>query len=189
MSFYDITMSPIEFMFLNRMRKNIIPQAKGDVLEIGFGTGANVSLYNRKKIDDLFAIDIKLNDKIKDKFKHKIKLIEASAEALPFSDKSFDTVISTISLCSVNDLDKTVKEIKRVLKDNGQYLFVEHVLPENKTMARFFHRVNKLWSTHMGGCNINRDTISKLKEHGFEIEELHKRNAKIFIYGKAIKIK
>lgn len=186
MSFYDIAMSPLEFLFLNKMRKNTIPQAQGNVLEIGFGTGANVAMYQEQKIDSLFAIDIRLTEHIKNKFKNKVYLIEAGAEALPFKDNSFDSIVTTIALCSVEDIDKSIEEIKRVLKNGGEYLFVEHVLPKNKLLVKLFHKYNKLWSSHMGGCNINRETLTKLKEHGFEIKELHERKAKIFIYGKAI---
>ena len=186
MSFYDIAMSPIEFSFLKRMRKKIISRAKGDVLEIGFGTGANVDLYKRQNIKSLSAIDIKLSDDVIQKFQNKLNLIQASAEALPFPDNSFDTVITTIALCSVENLEKSIREIKRVLKPEGIYLFIEHVLPENRLLAKFFNKANKSWSKHMGGCNINRKTVDALKEHGFEIDNDHKKNMKIFLYGNAI---
>lgn len=187
MSFYDIAMCPIELLFLKKMRKNLIPQAKGNVLEIGFGTGANVDLYRREKIDDLYGVDIQLSEQVKKKFENNVILIETGGESLPFNDESFDTVVTTIALCSVGDLDQVIQEIKRVLKVNGEYIFLEHVLPENKFMAKAFNRFNKIWSKHMGGCNINRETVKELKEHGFMIKEIHKKNAKVFIYGKAIK--
>lgn len=186
MNFYDLAMSPIEFMFLNKMRKNIITQANGNVLEIGFGTGANVEIYQSPKIKSLTAIDIKFSKATLNKFKDKVRLIEAGAEDIPFKDNSFDTIVSTIALCSVEDLDQSIKEIRRVLKNGGQYLFVEHVLPENKYIARVFHKLNKPWSQHMGGCNINRETVTKLLEHGFILKEKHMKNLKVFTYGTVI---
>ena len=189
MNFYDISMSPIEFAFLNKMRKKIVPLAKGRVLEIGFGTGANVYLYQAEKLDTLTAIDIKFSEETKEKFKNKVQLIEAGAEKLPFKDNSFDSVVCTIALCSVDNLDESIKEIRRVLKCGGNYLFVEHVLPHNKFLEANFNRFNGIWHKHMGGCNINRRSIDKLKDHGFKITNEYKKNFKVFTYGIAKNIK
>lgn len=186
MNFYDIGMSPIEFAFLNKMRKKIVPLAKGQVLEIGFGTGANAHLYNRDKIDNLSAIDVKFAEETLKKFSDKITLIEAGAEKIPFADNSFDSVVCTIALCSVENLDKSIQEIKRVLKDDGSYLFVEHVLPANKHLAKIFNKLNKTWHKHMGGCNINRQAVEALLNHDFTILNNNKRNFKIFTYGIAV---
>lgn len=186
MNFYDISMSPIEFAFLNKMRKKIVPLAKGDVLEIGFGTGANVNLYQRNKVKTLSAIDVKFSEETKIKFQDKVQLIEAGAEKLPFKDNSFDSVVCTIALCSVDNLDESIKEIRRVLKHDGSYLFVEHVLPDNKFLAKNFNYFNSLWHRNMGGCNINRQSIDKLRDYGFEIKKEYKKNLKVFTYGIAI---
>lgn len=186
MNFYDLTMSPLEFMFLKKMRKKIVSQAKGRVLEIGFGTGANTKLYQQNKIDSLSAIDVKYTHATLNKFKNKLTLIKAGAEDLPFSDNSFDTVVSTIALCSVDNLSQSIKEIRRVLKDDGRFLFVEHVLPENKHLANFFNKFNSSWSKHMSGCNINRKPIEELLKNGFNLEENNAKNLKVFRYGIAI---
>ena len=186
MNFYDIGMSPIEFAFLNKMRKSIVPLARGNVLEIGFGTGANVHLYDRKKVSSLSAIDVKFTQETLKKFSDKVTLIEAGAEKIPFADNSFDAVVCTIALCSVENLEQSIQEIKRVLKDGGSYLFVEHVLPANKHLAKAFNKLNKTWHKHMGGCNINRQAVEALLDHGFTILNNNKKNFKIFTYGIAI---
>lgn len=186
MNFYDLAMSPLEFMFLKRLRKKVVSKAKGHVLEIGFGTGANTKFYQKNQIDSLSAIDIKYTDATLNKFKNELTLIEAGAEDLPFKDNTFDTVVSTIALCSVDSLSQSIKEIRRVLKDGGRYLFVEHVLPENKYLANFFNKFNQSWSKHMDGCNINRQPVEELLKNGFSLEENIAKNLKVFRYGIAI---
>lgn len=186
MNFYDIAMSPIEFIFLKKMRKNIISKARGNVLEIGFGTGANVNFYHRNNVKSLSAIDIKYFKETKDKFKDKVNLIEAGAENIPFRDNSFDTIVSTIAMCSVQDLNQSIREIQRVLKNDGTFLFIEHGLPKNEKLAKVFQKANPSWSKHMGGCNINREIVKELRKNNFLIQEHHKKNLEVFTYGIAI---
>ena len=106
MNFYDIFMAPLELALLKKIRKKIIPQAKGKVLEIGFGTGANLSFYLFPEITELHALDIKPSKKVHPK----IIYHESSAEELPFNNESFDAVVTTLALCSIDLQTKTIRE-------------------------------------------------------------------------------
>ncbi len=93
----------------------------------------------------------------------------AGAEALPFTDGSFDTVVSTLVLCTVPDQGAALGEIRRVLRPGGRLLFIEHVRAEGR-VARWQDRVEPLWGYLLGGCYPNRDTLAAIEAAGFEID-------------------
>ena len=113
---------------ITKQREKIIPSARGRVLEIGIGSGLNFSLYDKSKINDVFAVEpdnILLEKAKKRALDNNIDLnIEKiSAEILPYENDFFDTIISTYTMCSISDLNSTLKEIRRVLKKDGIFLF------------------------------------------------------------------
>jgi ubiquinone/menaquinone biosynthesis C-methylase UbiE len=95
----------------------------------------------------------------------------AGAEALPFPDGSFDTVVSTLVLCTVPDQEAALDEVRRVLRTGGRLLFIEHVRAAGSA-ARWQDRLEPLWRRLLGGCHPNRDTVAAIEEAGFEIETL-----------------
>ncbi len=157
-----------------------MPQAFGRVLEIGLGSGANMAYYDKSRIESLDALDIKENMKAFSNVTYHV----LSAEELPFEDKTFDRVVLTLALCSVPDQLKTIREIKRVLKDEGVYLFIEHEKPSGSLMGSLVHLVNPLWKKLASGCQINLDTHRKIEEEGFK---LHREKRGVFHYGVARK--
>src|SRR5207245_941106 len=96
---------------------------------------------------------------------------QASAEALPFEDASFDTVVGSLVLCSVEDQDRALAEIRRVLKPGGRYLFLEHVRSDNPKLARKQDKLEGIWGIVAFGCHPNRDTFPRIAA-AFEVEEV-----------------
>lgn len=182
MNFYDVFMFPLEQMILKKIRKELISHAQGDLLEIGFGTGANLKFYNHSQLKSYKGLDIKIDSEAYPD----IDLVEASVSDLPFEDKTFDTVIATLVFCSVEDLDKAIKEVHRVLKDDGIYLFLEHVQPTNKVLSYLFNKINKPWHG-MAFCHLIRNTDQDFKRLGFEFVELKSKSMGIIRYGIARK--
>ncbi|HZJ87242.1 MAG TPA: class I SAM-dependent methyltransferase [Erysipelothrix sp.] len=181
MRFYDIFMAPLESLYLKKIRKEIMPKAYGKVLEIGFGNGANMKYYNHNQIKELHALDIKETMR---QYKD-VKYHVFDAKKLPFEDESFDTVVLTLALCSIENVKSALREIQRILKEDGLYLFVEHEAPSNKHFKKLFNTLNPLWKKMTKGCQINLKTHTQIKKAGFKLNHQHKH---IFHYGLAQKI-
>ncbi len=156
-------------------RRDALAQAQGEVLEIGTGTGLNMTAYPRTGITRLVLtephepmrrqIEAKLGDA-----PAPTEIVEASVEALPFEDATFDTVTGTLVLCEAPDPARAVEEIARVLKPGGRYLFLEHVRSEDPKIARKQDRWAPIWKKVAGGCNCNRDTLATIAASGLDVE-------------------
>jgi|LSQX01.2.fsa_nt_gb ubiquinone/menaquinone biosynthesis C-methylase UbiE len=177
---YDTFMQPLERLVLEKLRKPLMEHARGSVLEIGFGTGINMQHYNFDQIDALHALDVKDNMRQFDNVTYHI----LSAETLPFEDESFDTVVMTLTLCTIKDPQAALLEIKRVLKASGQYIFIEHEQAQQPLLKKVFNAINPLWRTLTNGCNINRETHKLIEKLGFKVTTQHKG---VFHYGIAMK--
>ena len=184
-SLYDLFMVPLEKRGITKARKELIPKATGQVLEIGSGTGVNIKHYNFDKIDTLTMTDKKLSKKIQQIAPKNITLQALNVESLPFDDNTFDYLIHTLVFCSVKDVSKGIQELKRVLKPTGRLLFIEHILPEKKGLKKLFRFLNPAWRIIASGCNITRDYESSLLTHGFETIQSSKFMNTVFIYGEA----
>ncbi len=167
---YDRQMASAEKRWLRGMREEMVGTAKGRILEIGAGTGANFPYYR----DDAQVIATEPDPYMLKRAEQKarelgkaIELREAPAEELPFDDDSFDVVITTLVMCSVNDQQKALSEIKRVLKPGGEYRFYEHVRYENAFGAFWQDVVTPMWGWFGAGCHPNRDTGRSIREAGF----------------------
>lgn len=183
MNIYNIFMSPLEKRVLARIRKNIIPMAYGNVLEIGYGTGVNFQYYNPVLIKSISALDIQSTSSVKTKTKLPLEIFEGRAENLPFADKSFDTVIETLVFCSVENLDTTISEVLRVLKPGGIFVFIDHVLPEKKSLASLFKVINTVWPKITGGCNLTREPHKLIEAAGLVMEQSNRSGHGIFRWG------
>lgn len=184
-SFYDLFMFPLEKFGIRNARSKLIPKAKGNVLEIGSGTGVNLKHYNFDGIKELTMSDQILSKKIKKRSNGKFNLIELNVEDLPFEDNTFDFVIHTLVFCSVNNIEKGLSEIKRVLKPDGTLFFIEHILPEKHHLKKLFNFVNPAWTKFASGCNLNRDFIETVKQNDFEVIYSKKFMNTVFVYGEA----
>jgi ubiquinone/menaquinone biosynthesis C-methylase UbiE len=142
------------------------------VLEIGVGTG--LSLPHYPPVDELVAADpsepmLRRAKRRAAEAGRDVTFVEAPAEQLPFEDDSFDTVVSMVVLCTVEDQQRALQEIRRVLRPNGQFLFSEHVRSDDPKRARWQDRLEPIWGAVANGCHPNRRTLDAIREAGFDV--------------------
>lgn len=162
---------------LARRREELISQARGRVLEIGAGTGLNLPYYGAGAIDLVLADpEPPMVERLERRLRASRRLgrvVKAGAEALPFDAGSFDTVVSTLVLCTVDDPAAALREIGRVLAPGGQLLFLEHVrAEEGSRLARWQDRLEAPWRAFAYGCRCNRDTLDLLARGSFHVSGL-----------------
>jgi ubiquinone/menaquinone biosynthesis C-methylase UbiE len=155
-----------------RLRRALLEQARGRVLEIGVGTG--LSLPHYPPVDELVATDpsepmLRRARRRSADAGREVVFVKAPAEQLPFEDDSFDTVISMVVLCTVQDQRLALQEIRRVLRPTGQFLFSEHVRSEDPKRARWQDRLEPVWGAVANGCHPNRRTLDAISEAGFDV--------------------
>ncbi len=173
---YDTLMAGSEKAGLSEHRAKLLAEARGRVLEIGAGTGANLRFYG-PDVDEVVVAEPeqpmarRLERKLASS-PRPARLVHAPAERLPFEDASFDTVVSTLVLCTVEDPAAAFAEIRRVLKPGGRLLFLEHVRSDDPKLARWQDRLNGVQKRIGHGCNCNRDTVAGLREAGFTVGDL-----------------
>lgn len=173
---YDRMMASAEKTFMRRVRYEIAAGARGRVLEIGAGTGANFPYYSDAASSITAAEpDPFMARRARERAKRvglPIELKEAPAEALPFGDETFDTVVATLVLCSVRDPAKALAEVRRVLRPGGELRFYEHVRYDHPFGAFWQDMATPIWRWIGGGCHPNRDTVRAIREAGFIIREM-----------------
>lgn len=173
---YDPMSRKSEDAGLRALRRGLLAEAGGSVLEIGAGTGANLPHYNG--VESLVftepepAMLRRLQKKARDEAPL-AKILRAPAEDLPFEDDSFDTVVSTLVLCGVDDQVRSLREIKRVLRPGGRLLFLEHVRSDDQALARFQDRMNWL-NRIVVDCDCNRPTLTTIEATGFSVSRLER---------------
>lgn len=155
-----------------RQRALVIPQAHGRVLEVGLGTGRNLRHYDATRVQQVVGVDpaLRMNRLAARRVKAcglKVELMGLSAEKLPAADASFDTVVSTYTLCSIPDPVAALREMRRVLKPGGKLLFSEHGRAPDPGVARWQTRLQPYWKPLAGGCHLDRDIPALLAEAGF----------------------
>jgi SAM-dependent methyltransferase len=160
---------------LRAHRKQLLSRARGRTLEIGSGTGLNLPHYP-DDLDDLVLAepDTAMRARLEKKLNRSgrlTRLIDASAEHLPFPDGSVDTVVSTLVLCTVDAPDAALREIARVLRPDGQLLFLEHVRSESATLARWQDRLARPWRRFAQGCRCNRATAELIVTCGLDLDQ------------------
>ncbi|MEX0801256.1 MAG: class I SAM-dependent methyltransferase [Dehalococcoidia bacterium] len=173
---FDRIMASAERSFMKRVRRDITGGAKGRVLEIGCGTGANFPYYS-DQADEVIATEpdpymLERARKKADTARRPLEIRQASAEELPFPDSSFDTVVSTLNMCSIPHPDRALAEIKRILKPSGEYRFYDHVRYGNAFGAFWQDLIAPVWGWLGAGCHPNRDIAAFIRDAGFELERL-----------------
>jgi len=187
MNLYDAFMSPLEKRFLISLRKKIIPLSKGDVLEIGAGTGVNFSFYDKDKIISMTILDNDKNTYAANRAEKSTNFVEGDAAEMPFADSSFDTVVETLMLCSVEDVERVLGEIRRVLRPGGIFLHIDHGLPSSKGMRKVFRLLAPLWHGITGSCRIDKEYKSSIEAMGFKTLEEGSKVKGVFYWGVAKK--
>jgi ubiquinone/menaquinone biosynthesis C-methylase UbiE len=158
---------------LREPRNRTLAPARGRILEIGFGTGRNLTHYP-STVRRIEAIDPDLDlDRLSlPRIAHAaidVDFHHLDAEHLPFEDAGFDTVVSTFTLCSIPDVAHALREIRRVLKPGGQFLFLEHGRSPEARVAHWQDRLNRAWIPVFGGCHLNRPVRALIEDADLEI--------------------
>ena len=173
---YDHLMAGTEKATLRPHRQALISQARGHVLEIGGGTGANLPFYG-DGVETLTLTEPeapmvrRLERRLRESSPTPL-LLRAPAEDLPFEDESFDVAVSTLVLCTVDDQPRALRELRRVLKPGGRLLFIEHVRSDQPRLARWQDRLNGVQLRLGHGCNCNRPTLDIVRAAGFTVTGL-----------------
>lgn len=172
---YDRQMAGTERAGLAEFRAQLLAGAAGQVLEIGGGTGLNLPHYG-PAVESLTitepqpAMLRRLQNKAHEQAPA-AQLLRAPAEDLPFEDGTFDVAVSTLVLCGVDDQPRALRELRRVLRPGGQFLFLEHLRSDDPRLARLQDRINWL-NRLLVCCDCNRPTLNSIQEAGFAIAQL-----------------
>ena len=169
---YDKMLASQEKKFLGAIRQDMLKDVKGDVLEIGAGTGANFQYYPAGTHVVATEPDPYMLERARKRAADAsadIELRQVPAEELPYPGASFDFVIDTLVLCSVSDPRKVLSEIYRVLRPGGEYRLYEHVRYQNPVGGILQDAMSPVWQWIGAGCHPNRDTERLVREAGFEV--------------------
>src|SRR5262245_30751366 len=163
---------------LLQLRGDVLAGARGCVLEIGFGTGANLSYYPAA-VESLVAIEpnVGMRDRAAAPVrasKIAVEMLAASAEQLPVPDETVDTAVSTLTLCSVADPDRALEELRRVLRPGGRLLILEHGLADDAAVARWQRRLNPIQRVVAGGSDLKRPLADLVQRHGCLFENVNR---------------
>jgi ubiquinone/menaquinone biosynthesis C-methylase UbiE len=157
------------------LRRKLVAEASGRVLEVGVGTGQSFVHY--PQVAELVGIEpsepmLRRARSRAAATGREVTLVQAPAEQLPFEDESFDTVVTMAVLCTVDDPEQSLREIRRVLRAGGRFRFLEHVRAPSLKLARWQDRLERPWGFVAGGCHPNRRTLETIEAAGFEIVDL-----------------
>jgi ubiquinone/menaquinone biosynthesis C-methylase UbiE len=174
-----------------KQRQKIVPEAEGEILEVGFGSGLNVPFYDSSKVRKIWALEPSEGMRRKarqmlDGTDLDIEFIDLPGEQIPLDDNSVDTVMITYTLCTIPDTQLALTGMRRVLKPGGRLLFCEHGKAPDDNVRRWQDRLNPAWSRIAGGCQMNRDIPALLSDGGFNIkvdERMYIPGAKVLCYN------
>ncbi len=157
-----------------KQRVKVVPKAAGKVLELGIGGGLNLQFYDPAKVESVSGVDPSAELRAVAAAAErpeglKVDIRDGTAEALPFADHSFDCVVCTFTLCSVQSPAKALSEAKRVLKPGGRFLFCEHGLAPDPGVAKWQRRIEPVWKSIAGGCHLTRPITTAVAGAGFTV--------------------
>lgn len=179
---YDKIMQKAESRCLHDWRGELLKQVHGTVLEIGAGTGVNLNYYPASAnpiylLEPDIAMQVKLAQKISKQNHSNLKIISASAESIPLADASCDFIVSTLVLCSVNNPQVVLSEIRRLLKPDGKFIFIEHVIAQNNpARLKWQKRIEPLWKIIACNCHLTRNTEQDILHAGFKFINIDRQS-------------
>ena len=174
------------------LRNYVTDRTSGDILEIGSCNGGNINYYNFD--NNLYLLDNNIDLLKKITSVDKCTLILASSDYLPFKKSSFDSIVTSLVICSVKDVGKTFDELNRVLKSKGKYFFWEHTIVNNKIIYIIKNIFIFIWKFFTGGCNYNIDNILNIKSIKWGKLKIYQKQSRLvkflglyYIYGEIYK--
>ena len=158
-------------------RSRVVPQATGEVLEIGIGSGLNLQFYDSQKVSAIVGVDPAahmqtLARQRANNISIPVEIVAVDVQGIHAQTDRFDTIVMTFTLCSIKDAIPALQEMARVLKPGGRLLFCEHGLAPEPSVAQWQHRLTPFWKSIAGGCHLDRDIPALIRAGGFVIEEL-----------------
>ena len=162
---------------ISEQRQKVVPHAKGNILEVGIGSGLNFPFYETSKVNKIWGLDPseelhEMAKKVVSGLDLDVEFLLKGAEEIPLIDDSVDTVLITYTMCSIPEVEVAIKEIKRVIKPEGVMIFCEHGKAPDENTLKWQGRINPYWKKISGGCNLNRDIPNLIKSAGFSITQL-----------------
>ncbi|MDE2148629.1 MAG: class I SAM-dependent methyltransferase [Gammaproteobacteria bacterium] len=162
---------------IRRQRAKVVPAAAGRVLEIGIGTGLNLAYYDRLRVSSLSGLEPapqmhRLAQRRARRAGIELTVLTAEAEAIPAPDASFDTLVTTFTLCTIPHPEQALREMRRVLAPGGRLLFCEHGEAADAGVLKWQRRLNPVWRPLAGGCHLDRPIPALLRGAGFKLTEL-----------------
>ncbi len=159
---------------LMALRRQLVPQASGRVLEVGMGSAINAALYDPDKVVKVWGLEPSAGmrrraQKNLAKAPVSVDWLDLPGEAIPLEDNSVDTLLLTFTLCTIPDWQRALQQMHRVLKPGARLLFCEHGRAPDSGVARWQNRINPLWRRVAGGCNLNRPIVECLESEGFVV--------------------
>ena len=160
---------------LTEIRAKLVPEATGNVLEVGIGSGLNLPFYEGNV--KIVGVDpsVELQVYAREVAEHSgvdVDFLSGSGEEIPSEDNYFDSVVITWTLCSIPNPVQALQEIRRVLKPSGKMIFAEHGLSPDVNVAKWQSRINPIWKVIGGGCNLNRKIDELIVQAGFRFDAL-----------------
>jgi ubiquinone/menaquinone biosynthesis C-methylase UbiE len=159
-------------------RNRVVSNARGRVLEVGIGSGLNLPFYGNT-VAEIIGLEpspklVEMANKAARQTPIPLRLIEGTAEAIPIEDDSVDAVVTTWTMCSILEVQKAVREMRRVLKPGGRLLFVEHGRAPEPPVRWWQDHLTPAWRRLCGGCHLNRAIDELIERAGFRVERLEK---------------
>ena len=160
-----------------RQRAKVVPLAHGRVLEVGIGSGLNLSFYDKSKVDKVIGLDPspELNVWARRRASEAgvdVDWLALSGEHIPLDDNSVDSIVITYTMCTIPDVHSALLEMRRVLRPGASMYFSEHGVAPDASVRKWQDRLNPLWGKLAGGCNINRDVPKLLENAGLHLDEI-----------------
>ena len=170
----DLAMSakPITYQ-----RRKVVPLAEGRVLEIGLGAGQNLQFYDAAKVTHLWGLEpapemrARAMKRARD-VKFPLEFLDLKAEEIPLEDKSVDTVLVTYTLCTIPDVNRALKGMRRVLRPGGRLIFCEHGEAPDESVRKWQAWMTPTWKAFAGGCHVGRPIPQLIREGGFTLEKM-----------------
>ncbi|SHF91927.1 Methyltransferase domain-containing protein [Microbulbifer donghaiensis] len=160
-----------------KQRQLVVPQARGRVLEVGFGSGLNLPFYDRARVEFIWGLEPSagMRKRARDnvsKSPLEVRWLDLPSEEIPLEDNSVDTILLTYTLCTIPDWRRALGEMRRVLKPGGQLIFSEHGRAPDADVRKWQDRLNPYWRRAFGGCNLNRAIPELIEKSGFSVLSL-----------------
>jgi ubiquinone/menaquinone biosynthesis C-methylase UbiE len=183
MSFYDRHILPplLDLLMsakpIRYQRRKVVPLAEGRVLEIGIGAGQNLAFYDPTKVTHLWGLEPSPEMRARamkraGDLKFPLEFLDLKAEDIPLDDKSADTVLVTYTLCTIPDVVRALKGMRRVLKPGGRLIFCEHGEAPDASVVKWQRRITPAWKIIGGGCHVARPIPQLIREGGFTVEKM-----------------